>query len=104
MIDIRGLYTCTWEQPLAPGQKTTADAAFGKTYNRYEVRQITDVNNLKAVRAYRIVCTQRIVVPNSTTFELAPQSTTMFNDYPALLSSQFAFKADGTDQDLRLVD
>jgi hypothetical protein len=84
MIKESDLYTCTLQSPL-----TVNDVAYGTAYTRYEVRQVTDIRNLTEVKAYRIACTQRLVIPNPNSFSLTPSNSTSFDNYPALLSAQF---------------
>ncbi len=60
----------------------------GTTIISYEVRQYIDVRNLKESRAYQVLCTQRIVIPNGTEFSLMPQTDNAYNNYPVLLENK----------------
>ena len=91
------LYTQTLVEPLSANAVT-----YGTSYTKYEVRQITDVRNLGYVRAYRITCTQRVVIPNLTPYSLTPSAVNTFENYPALLSSQFKLDV-AAESDLRLI-
>lgn len=88
MIKEAELYTQVIEQPLVMN-----DHNYGTSVTRYQVRQITDVRNLRTIKAYRVTCTQRIIIPNGSRFELSPKSDRSFINYPALLRSQFTLNA-----------
>lgn len=69
---------------------------------RYEVRQISNVRDLQHVSAYRIHCTQRLVIPNEMGFALKPSMYDTYT-YPALVTSKVECLApDGSN--LRLLD
>lgn len=97
MLDIRELYTQAVAEPIKIN-----GVVYGTTHIRYEVRQITDVRNLRTARAYRITCTQRIVIPNLKPWDPTPSGSTQFTNYPALLTSRFKIAA-GTASDQRLL-
>lgn len=82
MINQGELYTCTLETPLANN-----GADIGHVSLRYEVRQVTDVRNLSQARTYRILVSQRIVVPNRNGYSFTPGGDTRFMNYPAMLGS-----------------
>lgn len=86
--------------------KTQALIASGVTYgtlvHTYEVRQVMDVRNLTTVRAYRVTCTQRIVIPNKTAFDPEPSHVTEYAGYPALIASSMTLNAPGS-KDVRLL-
>lgn len=84
VINPGDVHKATFQAPLSNGGTT-----YGSTYTTYEVVQVTDVRNLTAVRTYVVTCTHRVVIPNTTVFDLTPSSDNMFSEYPALLSSQF---------------
>jgi len=84
MIKEAELYTQTIELPLMLNNHI-----YGTSVARYQVRQVTDVRNLRTTKAYRVTCLQRIIIPNADRFSLEPKSGTAFVNYPALLSSRF---------------
>jgi hypothetical protein len=86
MLKESDLYTYAMTKPLMNGS-----SQIGTAYTRYEVRQVTEVRNLSQVKCYHVTCTQRLVIPNQTPFNLTPNTApNAFNGYPALLSNQFA--------------
>jgi hypothetical protein len=89
MIKESELYTQVLQAQLKPAQ---GGEVYGTAYVRYEVHQVIDVRDLTEVRCYSITCTQRLVIPNVTKFQLSPLKDASFKLYPALLSSQFSLK------------
>lgn len=77
--------------------------SYGTAYTTYEIREVTDVRNLTCIRAYRVNCSQRVVIPNPKPFVLGVSNSKSFTDYPVLLSSQFALSAPAG-ADVRLID
>lgn len=88
MIIPDDIYRLTKVDELADG-----DTFNFTVYHTYEVRQITDVRNLTSARAYRLTCTQRVVIPNLTAFKLTPNRVNSYLGYPALLKSAFILDA-----------
>lgn len=97
MILSKDLYTQVVEAPLTLNNDT-----YGTTVIRYEIREVTDVRNLTQTRRYHILCTQRIVIPNSTQFNLTPSSSTAFENYPAILSNEMVLN-NGTNSSPRIL-
>jgi hypothetical protein len=84
MINKSDLYRQTLEHSLSAGGNT-----FGSLHATYEVHEVTDVRNLTWSRAYRLTCTQRLIVPNGSTFAFDPTATG-YGPYPVLASCTVA--------------
>lgn len=87
MINPRDLYTSHTELQLGP-----SDAPFGTTFIDYEVQRSPDLRNLAqaqsgALTAYRVLCTQRIVIPNGQNYSPGGSNPKSFATYPAILST-----------------
>ena len=82
MLNQGELYTCTLETPLSNN-----GVNIGHVSLRYEVRQVTDVRNLSQARTYRILVSQRIVVPNRNGYSFTPGGDRKFMNYPAMLGA-----------------
>ncbi|HET6153498.1 MAG TPA: hypothetical protein VFE15_11100 [Marmoricola sp.] len=76
---------------------------YGEVHLTYEVRQVTDVRDLTWVRAYRVTCSQRVIIPADHPVEFGPTNVTGYTDYPVLIASTYTPKA-WPDSHLRLLD
>lgn len=83
MIKQKDLYTYTTSQPLS-----SSGVQIGTTIIQYEVKQYVDVRNLKELKSYIVTCTQRLVIPNRSTYNPVPESQTRFSNYPALITNK----------------
>lgn len=78
------VYRWTQVEPIKVG-----DQSYGSMELTYDVRQIIDVRNLATARAYRLTCTQRLLIPNLKKFDVAAGPITRYDGYPAIVSSGF---------------
>ena len=62
----------------------------GKAIIQYEVRSYFDTRNLTTVKGYLVTCTQRLILPNPTPFEVPVSQVTSFLKYPGLVSAAIA--------------
>ena len=100
MINTRDLHTFIEEFPLkTEGPHPTI---FGTCVVTYEIKRYTDLRNLCDALKYRVLCTQRIIIPNASQFALGPQDISGFNEYPAAVSNTITVKntSDGLAADL----
>lgn len=100
MINTRDLHTFIEEFPLkTEGPHPTI---FGTCVVTYEIKRYTDLRNLGDSLKYRVLCTQRIIIPNASQFALGPQDISGFNEYPAAVSNTITVKntSDGLAADL----
>jgi hypothetical protein len=85
MIKARDLYTAWLSQPImSSGQQ------IGYAIIQYEVRAYTDTRNLGDTKAYIIGCTQRLVVPNPSSYAVPDGPILEYERYPALLIANTA--------------
>jgi len=80
------LYTQSVTEPLLSGLTN-----IGSTTIQYEVTRYVDMRNLTSKNAFVVTCTQRLIVPNASTFTPTAQTITGFNNYPALMTNALTF-------------
>lgn len=90
MLIPNDLYRWTQVEPIKVGTQS-----YGSMELTYDVRQITDVRNLGTSRAYRLSCTQRLIIPNLRKFDVAAGPVTKYDGYPAIVSSAFKLSLPG---------
>ena len=95
ILNIKDLYTYEKIVKLQDGNKDSV----GTTVIHYEIKRYKDVRNLNpslkdTTLAYQILCTQRIIIPNSAPYEIGPQISTEFSDYPAAIANLMNVMAD----------
>jgi hypothetical protein len=100
VIREKDLYSTMLTAPL-----TWKDGPLATIYLHCEVRQITDVRNLKEVTAYQITCTQRIVLPSQVQIIRVqdPVLGYSFTDYPGMLNTSIRLSAP-SGLNMRVVD
>jgi hypothetical protein len=89
MMNTRDLYTFHVAQPLSytpPSSNIVTQV--GTTIISYEIRRYRDLRNLDDTLAYRVLCTQRIVIPNKNGYMPGGADVTAFTDYPAIVTNQ----------------
>lgn len=91
----REFYTWHEKVDIQPNQ---SDTTYGTMIVEYEIRRVVDVRNLIARRAYKITCTQRLIIPNESAEEFGPNTVTRYA-YPAMVTSGIALKG-ASDYDL----
>ena len=92
ILNIKDLYTYEIIVPLTVKLKNGSEDTVGTTVIHYEIKRYKDVRNLNpslkdTTLAYQILCTQRIIIPNSTPYKIGPSSNQGFYGYPAAITS-----------------
>lgn len=64
----------------------------GLTIIRYTVQAIADLSDLKYRRAYQVVCSQRVIIPNSAPLTQSPPITA-YKTYPLLISNTVSIES-----------
>lgn len=96
MIRQRDLHVLHDSVPITIGDET-----LGRFSSEYEILVYSDVRNLAYVRAYQLICRQRLTVTGSAKFQ--PASIASFLNYPAVLAHRSTPIAVGSLQ-VELVD
>ncbi len=99
MIDAKDLYTYQIVEKLTNSDHTV----IGTTIISYEIRRYIDVRNLLDSFAYQIFCTQRIIIPCSSTYT-PTLNTNAYLDYPAIVTNNISFKSPSKKQVQWIVD
>jgi hypothetical protein len=85
MLKIHDVYASALEVPLL-ADDGSGPTTYGKAHLRYEVRQLSDVRNLRFVRAYVVTSRVRVVLPNPNPFPVGTEQAKSYANYPALFS------------------
>jgi hypothetical protein len=99
MLKTRDLYTWTVNPPL-----TSSGTPIGQAILQYEVHRYIDTRNLTETNSYLVTCTQRLIVPNSVTYEPSSTAVESYGPYPALLLANIDLPASSPQLDLILID
>lgn len=103
MPNVSDLYTTRAIVPLMIG-----DQKIGTLIARCTVHQYVDLHDLSASPSpsYLVEATQRLIIPNQSTFQMMPGPVSSFSNYPALVSNQLELlQGDGSQApDFSLLD
>ncbi len=93
ITNLKDLYTYTTN--ITPLIDPNTTKTVGTTVISYEIRTYRDTRNLSNTLAYQVLCTQRIIIPNSksATYVVGAQDikpATGFSDYPAMIQNSIA--------------
>lgn len=95
IINSKDPYTFTVNTPLTVKDSKGNNVTLGTTLISYEIRTYRDIRNLGSTLAYQVLCTQRIIIPNSTPYTIGSQNVTAFDDYPAVISNNISITNTG---------
>jgi hypothetical protein len=102
MINTRDLYTAHVVHPLTFTPLNSKESkTIGTTIISYEIRRYRDLRNLDDTLAYRVLCTQRVVIPNSVPYKPGQiniggssgsggDTAAAFSNYPAIVTNQIS--------------
>lgn len=83
MMNLKDLNTYYEIVPLQDSSNTI----FGLAIISYEIKRYRDLRNLVETFAYQVLCTHRIIIPNSTSYTPATSSS-RFTNYPAIVMNK----------------
>jgi hypothetical protein len=82
MLNPKDLFTYATAVPL----RTDAGQVLGTSLIQYEIHKYQNIRNLESALAYVLICTHRVIVPNSTAYQIGPTTRPEgYVNYPAVL-------------------
>jgi hypothetical protein len=92
MLNLNDLYTFHTSQPLIYiNPSTNIKTTLGTTIISYEIRQYRNLKNLSEAIAYKVKCTQRVVIPNANPYVPGSSYVTKFLNYPVAVTNKITF-------------
>ncbi|MEY4546103.1 MAG: hypothetical protein RL685_2298 [Pseudomonadota bacterium] len=104
-MNLKDLYTYRQVSPLSYTNPTTnVSTQYGTAIISYEVRRYPDLRNLGEAFVYKVVCTQRIVIPNQAPYVPGGANIASFENYPAIAACQIGLASAPAGQTPSLVN